>query len=234
FGIVLLQLLSGKSPHVDPKTHIRKWAMKLVEAYEVDELRDSKMPAASEEAIVDFADLALDCIKSPGTRRPTMKDVAYRLSALIAKHCPDREDEWESAVREESEGNEGMSSRDVSSTSFEDSGRESGRARVELEGAVEVEVEAAGGVGVAAGAVLVVVVVAAAAETVVVVAAAVGVAAAEVEAAEVEAVEAVEAAAEEQEVVQGAELVGVVPSSAAAVVVAASGQVLAAASRTFL
>ncbi|CAI5936324.1 unnamed protein product [Closterium sp. NIES-64] len=135
FGIVLLQLLSGKSPHVDPKTHIRKWAMKLVEAYEVDELRDSKMPAASEEAIVDIADLALDCIKSPGTRRPTMKDVAYRLSALIAKHCPDREDEWESVAKEESEGNEGMSSRDVSSTSLEDSGRESGRSQGSQSGA---------------------------------------------------------------------------------------------------
>ncbi|CAI5930198.1 unnamed protein product [Closterium sp. NIES-64] len=126
FGIVLLQLLSGKSPHVDPKTHIRKW---------VDELRDSKMPAASEEAIVDIADLALDCIKSPGTRRPTMKDVAYRLSALIAKHCPDREDEWESVAKEESEGNEGMSSRDVSSTSLEDSGRESGRSQGSQSGA---------------------------------------------------------------------------------------------------
>ncbi|CAI6011478.1 unnamed protein product [Closterium sp. NIES-65] len=111
------------------------YAMKLVEAYEVDELRDSKMPAASEEAIVDIADLALDCIKSPGTRRPTMKDVAYRLSALIAKHCPDREDEWESVAKEESEGNEGMSSRDVSSTSLEDSGRESGRSQGSQSGA---------------------------------------------------------------------------------------------------
>ncbi|CAI5936234.1 unnamed protein product, partial [Closterium sp. NIES-64] len=104
FGIVLLQLLSGKSPHVDPKTHIRQWAMKLVEAYEVDELKDSKMPPVSEEAIVDFADLALDCIKSPGTRRPTMKDVAYRLSALIAKHCPDREDEWENVTKQQHKG----------------------------------------------------------------------------------------------------------------------------------
>ncbi|CAI7816200.1 unnamed protein product [Closterium sp. NIES-53] len=110
FGIVLLQLLSGKSPHVDPKTHIRKWAMKLVEAYEVDELKDSKMPPVSEEAIVDIADLALDCIKSPGTRRPTMKDVAYRLSALIAKHCPDREDESENVVKEEGTSNQGMPS----------------------------------------------------------------------------------------------------------------------------
>ncbi|CAI5962673.1 unnamed protein product, partial [Closterium sp. NIES-64] len=99
-------------------------AMKRVEAYDLEELRDSKMPAVSEEAIVDFADLALDCIKSPGTRRPTMKDVACRLSALIAKHCPDREDEWESVAKEESEGNDGISSRDVSAASFESSGRE--------------------------------------------------------------------------------------------------------------
>ncbi|CAI5458259.1 unnamed protein product [Closterium sp. Yama58-4] len=129
FGIVLLELLSGKSARIDAKTHIRKWAVKLVEAYELEELRDSKMPAASEEAIVDFADLALDCIKSPGTRRPTMKDVAYRLNALIAKHCPAKEDEWESIVTEESANNEGMSSSDVSAASFEDSGRESGKSR---------------------------------------------------------------------------------------------------------
>ncbi|CAI5936218.1 unnamed protein product [Closterium sp. NIES-64] len=82
-------------------------AMKLVEAYEVDELKDSKMPPVSEEAIVDIADLALDCIKSPGTRRPTMKDVAYRLSA---KHCPDREDESENVVKEEGTSNQGMPS----------------------------------------------------------------------------------------------------------------------------
>ncbi|CAI5503864.1 unnamed protein product [Closterium sp. Naga37s-1] len=102
-------------------------AMKLVEAYELEELRDGKMLAASEEAIVEFADLALDCIKSPGTRRPTMKDVAYRLSALINKHCPDKEDEWESLVKEESDSNEGITSRDISAASLGDSGRESGR-----------------------------------------------------------------------------------------------------------
>ncbi|CAI5945739.1 unnamed protein product [Closterium sp. NIES-64] len=94
------------------------------------------------------------------------------------------------------------------------------RARVELEGAVAVAAVAAEGVGVAAGLVAgVVVVVAAAAETVVVVPAVVVEAAAEVEAAEVEAVEA---AAEEAVVVEEVELVGVVPSSVAAVVVASA------------
>ncbi|CAI5461269.1 unnamed protein product [Closterium sp. Yama58-4] len=110
FGIVLLQMLSGKTPQVNAKTHIGKWAVKLVETYDVEELRDSNMPAVDEEAIVDFADLALDCIKSPGTRRPTMKDVAYRLSALIDKHCPNEEDERENVVTEEGTSNQGMPS----------------------------------------------------------------------------------------------------------------------------
>ncbi|CAI5503747.1 unnamed protein product, partial [Closterium sp. Naga37s-1] len=132
FGIVLLELLSGKPPKVDGKTHLRKWAMKMVEEYEVDELKDSKMPAASEEAIVDFADLALDCIKSPGTRRPTMKDVAYRLSALIDKHCPDKEEEWEIVAEEESASNGAMSSRDTSVVSLGNGGREAERSRAAL------------------------------------------------------------------------------------------------------
>ncbi|CAI5994541.1 unnamed protein product [Closterium sp. NIES-65] len=75
---------------------------------------EGQQDVGGKEAIVDFADLALDYIKSPGTRRPTMKDVAYRLSALIAKHCPDKEDEWESGAKEESASSDGMSSRDVS------------------------------------------------------------------------------------------------------------------------
>ncbi|CAI5972323.1 unnamed protein product [Closterium sp. NIES-64] len=89
-------------------------------------------------------------------------------------------------------------------------------------------VAAGEGVGVAAGLVagVVVVVVAAAAETVVVVPAVVVEAAAEVEAAEVEAVEA---AAEEAVVVEAVELVGVVPSSVAAVVVASARTAAAAA-----
>ncbi|CAI6009850.1 unnamed protein product [Closterium sp. NIES-65] len=87
------------------------------------------------------------------------------------------------------------------------------RARVELEGAVEVSVEAAEGVGVAAGVVEgVVVVVVAAAEEAALVAAAVVVAA-------VVAVTVGEAAAEEAVVAEEVELVGAVPSSGAAVVV---------------
>ncbi|CAI5462050.1 unnamed protein product, partial [Closterium sp. Yama58-4] len=79
-----------------------------------------------QDAIVDFADLALDCIKSPGTRRPSMKDVGYRLSALIEKHCPDKEEEWEGTGKEASDGiDDSSSSGDPSAVSFGGSGMES-------------------------------------------------------------------------------------------------------------
>ncbi|CAI5510455.1 unnamed protein product, partial [Closterium sp. Naga37s-1] len=118
FGIVLLELLTGKSPQVTKHSHIREWARKKIEVFELDELKDSKMPAVIEEAIVEFADLALDCMKSPGTRRPSMTEVAYRLTALIAKHCPDKEDEWESIVKEESSSNGGLPSTNISAVSY--------------------------------------------------------------------------------------------------------------------
>ncbi|CAI5990182.1 unnamed protein product, partial [Closterium sp. NIES-65] len=89
FGIVLLELLTGSKP-IRYESHIRNWAMKKMEEYALDELKDSKLEA-SEEAIVAFADLALDCVKMPGTRRPDMKAVAHSLSALIDKFCPDKE-----------------------------------------------------------------------------------------------------------------------------------------------
>ncbi|GJP47927.1 hypothetical protein CLOM_g7097 [Closterium sp. NIES-68] len=112
FGIVLLELLSGTPPNFHQEIHIREWAMKMVDLYELEALKDSRLQA-SDEAVVDFADLALDCIKAPGTRRPDMKDVAYRLSALIEKHCPDKEEEWEAVGKElsASNGDEGSSAR---------------------------------------------------------------------------------------------------------------------------
>ncbi|CAI6002697.1 unnamed protein product [Closterium sp. NIES-65] len=123
FGIVLLELLSGKSPRVMKHSHIRDWARKRVEAFELSELKDPKMHAVSEEAIVGFTDLALDCMKCPGTLRPSMTDVAYRLTALIEKHCPDKE-EWEIIEKEESASNGVMSSRNDSDLSW-NGGRDS-------------------------------------------------------------------------------------------------------------
>ena len=40
---------------------------------------------ATEDQIVAYADLALDCVKTPGTRRPDMKEVVRRLSTMMAE-----------------------------------------------------------------------------------------------------------------------------------------------------
>ncbi|CAI5534948.1 unnamed protein product [Closterium sp. Naga37s-1] len=127
FGVVLMELLSGMSPQDTNEAHIREWARKKMETFHLDDLKDSRMPEVGKEAIVDIADLALDCMKSPGTRRPSMKDVAYRLTALIEKHCPEKEDNLEGTGKEESASIGGLPSRNISSVLFGDGGRESQR-----------------------------------------------------------------------------------------------------------
>ncbi|CAI7778295.1 unnamed protein product [Closterium sp. NIES-53] len=92
FGVVLLELLSGRRVAVDGGSHIGKWATKLVQSYMLDELKDRRMDA-SENAVVELADLALDCIKMPGIRRPEMKDVVRRLDAMIQVHTVEEEGE---------------------------------------------------------------------------------------------------------------------------------------------
>ncbi|CAI5993585.1 unnamed protein product [Closterium sp. NIES-64] len=84
FGIVLLALVTGRPPR----------ATKMVEDYQVIGMKDTKLDA-TEEAVLAIVDLALDCIKSPGARRPDMKDIAYRLTALIDKYCSDKQSEVE-------------------------------------------------------------------------------------------------------------------------------------------
>lgn len=76
-------------------------AASLVQSYDLEALIRPGLEA-SEEHIVEFADLALDCLKSPGTRRPEMHDVARRLATLLAALTSsgrEAEEEW----KEESE-----------------------------------------------------------------------------------------------------------------------------------
>ncbi|CAI5962333.1 unnamed protein product, partial [Closterium sp. NIES-64] len=92
FGVVLLEMLSGRRVTVEGGTHIGKWATTLVQSYSLEELKDRRMDA-SEDAVVELADLALDCIKMPGIRRPEMKDVVRRLDAMLTVHTVEEEDE---------------------------------------------------------------------------------------------------------------------------------------------
>ncbi|CAI5981226.1 unnamed protein product [Closterium sp. NIES-64] len=127
--------VAGTPGYVDPdyaRTNIitaKSDARKKMETFQLDDLKDSRMLEVSREAVVDIADLALDCMKSPGTRRPSMIEVAYRLNALIEKHCPDKEKEDDSGSlgEEESASSGGFSSKNVSSMLFGVGGRDSQR-----------------------------------------------------------------------------------------------------------
>ncbi|GJP30361.1 hypothetical protein CLOM_g792 [Closterium sp. NIES-68] len=87
FGVVLLELLTKQKPAVEgTDSHISDWAAKKVQGYELGALKDASLEAP-DEAVVELADIALDCLKMPASRRPHMKGVARRLHRLLQLHC---------------------------------------------------------------------------------------------------------------------------------------------------
>ncbi|CAI5481827.1 unnamed protein product [Closterium sp. Yama58-4] len=89
FGVVLLELLTRQKAAVEgTDSHISDWAARKVQVYELGELKDAGLEAP-DEAVVELADIALDCLKMPASRRPPMKDVARRLHNLLSQYCGD-------------------------------------------------------------------------------------------------------------------------------------------------
>ncbi|CAI5993926.1 unnamed protein product [Closterium sp. NIES-65] len=69
-----------------------------VQAYEFRELKDVALEAL-EDAVVEFADIALNCAKVTGSRQPSREDVACRLQALLSNHCSEGECNIEPSMR---------------------------------------------------------------------------------------------------------------------------------------
>ncbi|CAI5533807.1 unnamed protein product [Closterium sp. Naga37s-1] len=91
FGVVLLELLTRQKAAVEgTDSHISDWAARKVQVYELGELKDAGLEAP-DEAVVELADIALDCLKMPASRRPNMKDVARRLQNLLSLYCGDED-----------------------------------------------------------------------------------------------------------------------------------------------
>ncbi|CAI5505184.1 unnamed protein product [Closterium sp. Naga37s-1] len=89
FGVVLLELLTRQKAAVEgTDSHISDWAARKVQVYSLGELKDAGLEAP-DEAVVELADIALDCLKMPASRRPPMKDVARRLHNLLSLYCED-------------------------------------------------------------------------------------------------------------------------------------------------
>ncbi|CAI5533804.1 unnamed protein product [Closterium sp. Naga37s-1] len=77
-------------PNGDLKYHIHDSKTRKVQVYELGELKDAALEAP-DEAVVELADIALDCLKMPASRRPNMKDVARRLQNLLSLYCGDED-----------------------------------------------------------------------------------------------------------------------------------------------
>ncbi|CAI5930863.1 unnamed protein product, partial [Closterium sp. NIES-64] len=89
FGVVLLELLTRQKAAVEgTDSHISDWAARKVQVYSLGELKDAGLEAP-DEAVVELADIALDCLKMPASRRPPMKDVARRLQNMLSLYCSD-------------------------------------------------------------------------------------------------------------------------------------------------
>ncbi|CAI5481854.1 unnamed protein product, partial [Closterium sp. Yama58-4] len=98
FGVVLLELLTRQKAAVEgTDSHISDWAARKVQVYSLGELKDAGLEAP-DEAVVELADIALDCLKVPASRRPPMKDVARRLHNLLSQYCGDDGDDVSSVV----------------------------------------------------------------------------------------------------------------------------------------
>ncbi|GJP62717.1 hypothetical protein CLOP_g19746 [Closterium sp. NIES-67] len=96
FGVVLLEILTGQPVTIDRTCHIGKWASMKLHDYQIEELKDKTL-TASEDAVLELADIALDCIKRRAAHRPDMTDVVLRLAAMVREYC----------AREGQEGAEG-------------------------------------------------------------------------------------------------------------------------------
>jgi serine/threonine protein kinase len=83
FGVILLAMLTGKSPMLKPD--LLEWVLALIREEWVSEAFDEKLLTKNtvvEEELVQFLKLAIHCCDKNSTLRPTMSEVAQQIEAL--------------------------------------------------------------------------------------------------------------------------------------------------------
>ncbi|XP_024011808.1 probable leucine-rich repeat receptor-like protein kinase At5g49770 [Eutrema salsugineum] len=88
FGVVMLELLTGKSPIDGGKYVVREVKTKMDKSrnlYDLQELLDTKIIASSENlnGFEKYVDLALSCVEDEGVRRPSMGDVVKEIENIM-------------------------------------------------------------------------------------------------------------------------------------------------------
>lgn len=87
FGVVVLEIVSGKSVSDIPRSEMEKflleWAWQLREEGRLKEIVDSSLAEYPEEEVLRFAKVALFCTQAAAQRRPSMSQVVEMLSKPI-------------------------------------------------------------------------------------------------------------------------------------------------------
>ncbi|XP_056849339.1 leucine-rich repeat receptor protein kinase HPCA1-like isoform X3 [Raphanus sativus] len=88
FGVVMLELLTGKSPIEKGKYVVREVKMKMNKSrslYDLQELLDTTIIASSSnlKGFEKYIDLALRCVEEEGVNRPSMGDVVKEIENIM-------------------------------------------------------------------------------------------------------------------------------------------------------
>ncbi|CDY26358.1 BnaA02g24120D [Brassica napus] len=83
FGVLMLEIISGKPPDSDEEGSITKWASKYLESDKLKDMIDPTLTTFKEEDLEVICDVARHCLRTDQSQRPTMKDVIEQLKEVI-------------------------------------------------------------------------------------------------------------------------------------------------------
>ncbi|KAL0692951.1 hypothetical protein Bca4012_060131 [Brassica carinata] len=83
FGVLMLEIISGKPSDSDEEGSITKWASKYLESDELKDMIDPTLTTFKDEDLEVICDVARHCLRIDQSQRPTMKDVVEQLKEVI-------------------------------------------------------------------------------------------------------------------------------------------------------
>ena len=82
FGLLMLEIISGKLCFSDEYGSIEQWASKYLENNDLGEIVDPSLKTFKEEELEVICDVIRECLKPDQRHRPSMKDVAEQLKQV--------------------------------------------------------------------------------------------------------------------------------------------------------
>ncbi|KAJ0240690.1 Protein MALE DISCOVERER 1 [Hirschfeldia incana] len=83
FGVLMLEIISGRLSESDEEGSILKWASKYLESDHLKDMIDPTLTTFKEEDLEVICDVARHCLRNDQSQRPTMKDVVEQLKQVI-------------------------------------------------------------------------------------------------------------------------------------------------------